>query len=111
MSRFDSSLRQGQLVAGNLTLFYKLSTENKESRDTHHLAGWSFEGKQTLPLQAADVVAYEFFKFVTNEIIEKKKRNIRLSAKNLFRLHEIPFFRHFNQKSFEAFFQRWDGTI
>jgi hypothetical protein len=101
----------GTAGSGQFDAILQTIYRDEQSRRTHHLAGWSFAGKDTIPLQAADTVAYEFFKFVNNEIVEKNKRRIRLSAQNLFRQHELALFRHFNQKSFETFLERWDGTI
>ena len=84
---------------------------NDVDRKRYHIADWSFQGKDVMPLQAADTVAYEFYKFLQNEKIEGNKRAIRLSAKDLFRQHEIQFFRQFDRKSFESFVKGWDGTI
>lgn len=80
-------------------------------RDPYHIGGWSFVGKELMPLQAADTVAYEFYKYVHNEKIEGNKRAIRLSARDLFRQHEIKFFRQFDRKSFESFIKRWKNPV
>ena len=80
-------------------------------RKRYHIGGWSFQGKDVMPLQAADTAAYEFYKFVRNEKIEGNKRPIRLSARDLFRQHEIQFFRQFDKNTFESFVKNWNGTI
>ena len=45
--------------------------------------GWSFKSKAIIPLQAADVVAYEIYKQVQNQIVGKGEHAIRLSALDL----------------------------
>jgi hypothetical protein len=51
-----------------------------------HIKGWSFQDKDVLPLQAADVIAYEVFKHVENQILDKgEKRDVRLSMLDLYR--------------------------
>ncbi len=99
-------------TVGQSQLNTTLSTLYKHlpSREQNRIKGWSFYGKEILPLQAADVVAYEYFKFIRNELVDNRKRPIRRSARNLIRPHEAPFFRHFDKKSFEFFIQQWKLT-
>lgn len=59
--------------------------------------GWAFRNKNTIPLQAADVVAYEIFKQVQNQIVEKGKRNVRLSALDLFREKDKPYMKYWHR--------------
>jgi len=50
--------------------------------------GWSFQHKGVVPLQSADVVAYELFKEGENGILDNHKRYpFRKSALDLFRFH------------------------
>jgi hypothetical protein len=77
-------------------------------RKDDRIGGWSFQGKSVLPLQAADVVAYEYFKYMRNQFVDKGTRPIRLSARDLFRQPEIQFFRHYDAKFLESLFQSWD---
>jgi hypothetical protein len=77
-------------------------------RKEDRIGGWSFQGKSLLPLQAADVVAYEYFKYMRNQFVDKGTRPIRLSARDLFRMHEIEFFRHYDAKFLESLFQKRD---
>jgi Protein of unknown function (DUF3800) len=76
-----------------------------EQPDTRHLDAcrftWTFADKSILPLQAADVVAYEFYKFIKNEIVDFRKRKVRLSALDLFRDTDLDFLRHFDKEGFE----------
>ena len=49
------------------------------------IGGWSFQGKEVLPLQAADVMAYEAYKYVENYILDKgEQRDVRLSMIDLY---------------------------
>jgi len=54
-----------------------------EARTRLRINGWSFRDKTTLPLQAADVVAYETYKFVQNQVVDRGKFPVRLSALDL----------------------------
>jgi hypothetical protein len=55
-----------------------------DARDRLRIHGWSFRGKCILPLQAADVAAYEVYKFVLNQVVYPGKYPVRLSAIDLF---------------------------
>ena len=59
-------------------------TKIKKTRDDYRIKGWSFQDKSIVPLQAADVLAYEVFKHVTNRILDKDKNyDVRFSMKHL----------------------------
>jgi hypothetical protein len=61
------------------------------------LGAWSFEGKDTLPLQAADMVAYEVFKQIENRIIDHGARAIRRSVLDLVRLNDEPYLKYWDK--------------
>ena len=50
----------------------------------YRVNGWTFFGKDLLPLQAADTIAYELFKFVQGQIVENRGKP-RLSFEDLIR--------------------------
>jgi len=52
--------------------------------DKLRLSGWSFEDKNTVPLQSADVIAYEMLKVGENHIVTKGRKT-RKSLIGLFR--------------------------
>jgi hypothetical protein len=54
-----------------------------EARKRLRINSWSFRDKSLLPLQAADVVAYETYKFVQNQVVDSGKFPVRLSAIDL----------------------------
>lgn len=57
-----------------------------ETRALWRIGGWSFQGKEILPLQAADVMAYEVYKHVENQIVDKgEKYDVRRSMIDLYR--------------------------
>jgi hypothetical protein len=55
-----------------------------EARKRLRINNWSFSDKSILPLQAADVAAYEVYKFVLNQVVDPGKYPVRLSAIDLF---------------------------
>ena len=60
--------------------------DKPELREIWRIKGWSFQGKDVLPLQAADVMAYEMFKQVENQILDRgEKHDVRLSMLDLYR--------------------------
>jgi hypothetical protein len=63
-------------------------------RQQFKIWGWSFNSKKVLPLQAADVIAYESFKQIDGQIIDKGKRPVRRSAQDLFRPSEVQHLRY-----------------
>ena len=57
---------------------------NELKWEVWHIKGLSFQGKDLAPLQAADVLAYELFKLVENQVIDNSaKHDVRLSARDL----------------------------
>ena len=55
-----------------------------------------------MPLQAADVIAYELFKFIKNEAVDRHKRKVRYSALDLFRDTDTSLLKYFDRKTFES---------
>ena len=100
---FEAGTEGAEQFNRTMNILYK----NDEAREKNRIAGWSFESKATMPLQAADILAYEFYKFIHNELIEGKKRPIRLSARDLFRPQEMKFLKHFGKSDFELFIEEW----
>lgn len=59
--------------------------------------GWAFRSKAVVPLQAADVLAYEMFKHVTNQIVDEGKRGTRISFNHLIRSHDRDYLEFWPQ--------------
>lgn len=81
--------------------------DNPVTRERNRIGGWSFQGKEVPPLQAADVIAYEFYKFIKNEVADHHKRKVRLSARDLFRRRDVELLKHFDKDSFKRFVAKW----
>ncbi len=95
---FEAGTEGSSQFANLLESYYR----DDNCRADNRIGGWSFLPKQVIPLQAADVVAYEFFRYVKNEVVDNKRRRIRLSLIDLFRPPQNPMLvRHFNRKAFE----------
>lgn len=57
-----------------------------------------FMGKEIVPLQAADTLAYEVFKQVENQIVDRgEKRGVRLSVKNLMRPQDPNYLKYWDR--------------
>jgi hypothetical protein len=83
----------GTIGAGQISTMFRALHKDLWCREQYHVGSWSFGGKDLLPLQAADTVAYEWYKLVNNEAIQGHKRKPRRSAGDLFREDEYEYFR------------------
>lgn len=84
---------------------------NESYRQKWHIAGWSFHDKSLMPLQAADFIAYEYYKLTENQVMSHGKRPVRLSARDLFREHETEYFRYWGKAEFKTWLQNWNNTM
>jgi hypothetical protein len=92
----DWVFERGTAGSREIELFFQLCSENTSfTRIAPN--GWSFKGKDVIPLQAADLVAYEMFKQVQNQIVEQGKRDIRLSAQDLWLKDDRTFMKYWNR--------------
>jgi len=81
------------------------------------IKGWSFQGKDVVPLQAADVLAYELFKLVENQILDgSKKHDVRQSMRHLMGADEGKYLDYWHRerlqdwvKSHESQFDKFVG--
>jgi hypothetical protein len=74
----------GAKGANQFKILMKTLYADPEMRQAFRIGGWSFFGKDILPLQAADTIAYELFKFVEGHIIENRGK-LRKSFQDLIR--------------------------
>lgn len=78
-------------------------------RQRSRLGGWSFLGKDTAPLQSADLLAYECFKYLSNQIVEpSKRRPLRASWLDLLKDEQYSYVKVFNRQSLEHFATIWE---
>jgi len=62
------------------------------------IATWSFAFKDVVPLQAADTLAYEIFKQVENQIVDRgEKHDVRFSVKDLLRAQDLPYLKYWDR--------------
>lgn len=71
-----------------------------------HIGQWSFDDKDSLPLQAADVIAYEVFKQIENQIVDQGKRNVRLSMLDLVRSGDQPYLKYWDKARLKSWVER-----
>jgi hypothetical protein len=65
----------------------------------------SFASKDVVPLQAADTLAYEIFKQVENQIVDRgEKRNVRFSVKDLIRPQDLPYLKYWDKVRLREWF-------
>lgn len=70
------------------------------------LGTWSFLGKDTVPLQAADMIAYEVFKQIENQIIDKGQRPERRSILDLVRPNDESYLRYWDKARLLSWLRR-----
>jgi hypothetical protein len=97
----------GTLGQGKVNSIFEVLYRNRDLPQNSLIGGWSFQSKNVLPLQAADTVAYEFYRFLKNELIDDPKRPLRLSAKGLFRPCDTKYFAHWDKERFVEFLKDW----
>lgn len=77
-------------------------------RQKVRLGGWSFNGKDTVPLQSADVLAYECFKLINNQVVDKSKKHpVRISMEKLVGPDKYPYLKFFDRAGLEHFAAKW----
>ena len=68
----------------------------------------TFGDKILCPLQAADTIAYEIFKQIENQILDRgKKHDIRFSAKDLIRATDLPYLKYWNKPRLQEWVENW----
>jgi hypothetical protein len=67
---------------------------------------WSFAGKDTVPLQSADTIAYEVFKQIENQIIDQGTRGVRQSILDLVRMSDEPYLKYWDRVRLIAWVRR-----
>ena len=92
----------GTIGLGQVSAMLEAVHKDLALQQKHHIGTWSSGTKAILPLQAADTVAYEWFKFVDNVAVQDRKRKMRLSAADLFREDEEEYFGWADEKAFDV---------
>lgn len=91
----------GQIDAA-MRLFFNMPEYKKRFR----IQGWTFHDKTLIPLQAADVLAYEVFKAGENQVLHKGRMRHRISARDLLEGSDIRYVNKLTPWS-ESHLRRW----
>ena len=83
-------------------------------RAFHRLRDWSFGGKEILPLQVADLWAYESYKHMLNRIVSGPLRKVRYPYERLYRLRHEKYQTYWDRENLAALLELYktldDGT-
>jgi hypothetical protein len=87
---------------------FQATYADKVYRQRSRLGGWSFLRKDMAPLQSADLLAYECFKFISNQVVGKiQRRPLRASWLGLFKDEQLPYMKLLDKQSLEFFATQW----
>lgn len=79
------------------------------TRDKFCIKGWAFQDKSIVPLQAADLLAYEVYKYATNQILDKGgKYPIRFSMTQLVRTTDERYLQHWSEARLLDWLNEWN---
>jgi hypothetical protein len=79
---------------------------NPALKKQFRIGSWTFSGKDVIPLQAADTIAYEIFKQVENQILDHgDKHNVRFSMQNLIRPQDSHYLKYWNKERLREWLQ------
>jgi hypothetical protein len=82
---------------GRVQAMFDELRQNPELGPAYRIGSLAFSGKDVVPLQAADTLAYEIFKQAENQIVDGGKRNVRFSIKDLLRSQDIPYLKYWDR--------------
>ncbi len=94
---------------GQVHEMFNATYNNEKLRNYCRLGSWTFKGKDVAPLQAADVLAYECFKLIQNQVVDNGKRSVRISVTNLVGKDKYPYLRFFDKEGSKNFAAGWGG--
>jgi hypothetical protein len=84
---FQWVIEAGTIGYGQVMKMFENLYSTQRLRNEWRIKGWSFQGKDIIPLQAADVIAYETNKHVEHQLLDEGKyREIRMSFIDLQRV-------------------------
>lgn len=99
----------GTIGHGQVDAMFRELNSNPKTRGQYYIKGWSFQDKSIIPLQAADVLAYEVFKQVTNQIVDKGENyGVRFSMKNLIHATDDRYLKYWGKQRLLEWFEEWD---
>jgi hypothetical protein len=74
----------------------------------YRIGNLAFSDKNTVPLQSADVLAYEVFKQVENQILDQGNRPVRRSLQYLHRQDEGPYLKYWDETRLRDWLSKWE---
>jgi hypothetical protein len=100
--RFEAAVHYvfeaGDIRGKEIEHFLQEIYDNDELRDHFRMTGWTMTGKQLLPLQAADIWAYEVWKQMINRVVGNKQIPVRYPFRK--------FYRHAQHEKYQAYWDR-----
>jgi hypothetical protein len=100
----DWVFEAGTAGSGQIGRLMHLIYTDTAMRKDFRVNSWSFGGKDIRPFQAADVIAYEVFKQVTNQLVQQpQKRNIRISFQHLTRSQDDDYLEYWTKEQLEEY--------
>jgi hypothetical protein len=81
-------------------------------RKEWQIAGWSFQNKEIVPLQCADVLAYEMFKQVENQIVDHGiYRPMRRSLLDLVHMDDERYLDYWDKRRLTDWRKELDSRV
>jgi hypothetical protein len=99
----DWVFEAGTEGSGQFNMLMSTLYANPDMRRDFKVNGWAFRDKTVVPLQAADVLAYEMFKHVTNQIVGKGEKKVRISFNYLIRPQDDDYLEYWPQDRLEEY--------
>ncbi len=99
----DWVFEAGTAGSGQFNTLMSALYADPDMRRDFRISGWSFRDKATIPLQAADLISYEVFKYVTNQILQEPQRKVRISFNHLMRSQDEDYIEHWPKNRLEEY--------
>jgi hypothetical protein len=92
---------RGDIGMGDVMSALEEIEKNPKRKERYRMDGWSFQSKQLLPLQAADIWAYESGKQMLNRIVAGPLRERRYPFNRLWRERYQPYNTFWDREELE----------
>ncbi len=92
---------------GQVDKMFEVTYKDDALRRKSRLGSWGFSGKEVIPLQSADVMAYECFKQIENQVVDRGERPIRISMLKLVGSEKYPYVRFYDKQTLEKLVSGW----
>jgi hypothetical protein len=101
--RFEASVHYvfeaGDMGDTSIQETLKRMFEDSEERESYRMSGWTFTDKACLPLQTADIWAYESYKQMVNRIVNGPLRKVRYPYDRLLRPEFEPYQTYWDREN------------